>query len=82
MLTWDKDVSRINILYTMEADVNKKYKVVKKDFYHMYALGEIVERISSAEIMGTFIYANERGIMQRLEHDQVVLMVDNDQKVL
>ena len=57
-----------------------KYKVVKKDSYHMYALGEIVERISSAEIMGTFIYTNQRGIQQRLSDDQVELVVDSDEK--
>lgn len=56
-----------------------RYKVVKKDFYHMYALGEIVERCSSAEIMGTFIYVNDRGIQQRLFDDQVELVVDTDQ---
>lgn len=58
------------------------YKVVKKDHYHMYALGEIVKRVSSAEIMGTFIYVNERGIMQRLEHDQVELVVDTNEEAL
>ncbi|UGL61309.1 hypothetical protein [Pseudomonas phage COT4] len=46
----------------------------------MYALGEIVERVSSAEIMGTFIYANKRGIQQRLEHDQVEEVVDTEHK--
>ncbi|UAV84582.1 hypothetical protein PHB09_086 [Pseudomonas phage PHB09] len=56
------------------------YKVVKKDFYHMYALGEIVRRVSSAEIMGTFIYENDRGIQQRLPEDQVELMLDIGQK--
>lgn len=59
-----------------------RYKVVKKDFYHMYALGEIVERCSSAEIMGTFIYVNDRGIQQRLFDDQVELVVDTDQEAL
>jgi hypothetical protein len=59
-----------------------KYKVVKKDSYHMYALGEIVERCSSAEIMGTFIYVNQRGIQQRLSDDQVELMVDNNEEAL
>lgn len=58
------------------------YKVVKKDYYHMYALGEIVERISSAEIMGTFIYVNKRGIQQRMPDDQVELVIDIDQNVL
>jgi hypothetical protein len=48
----------------------------------MYALGEIVKRVSSAEIMGTFIYVNERGIMQRLEHDQVELVVDTNEEAL
>lgn len=56
-----------------------QYKVVKKDFYHMYALGEIVRRVSSAEIMGTFIYENDRGIQQRLPEDQVELVVDSNQ---
>ena len=56
------------------------YKVVKKDFYHMYALGEIVRRVSSAEIMGTFIYENDRGIQQRLPEDQVELVLDSGQK--
>lgn len=58
------------------------YKVVKKDLYHMYALGEIVERISSAEIMGTYIYVNDRKIMQRLPHDHVELVVDSKQEAL
>ncbi|UAV89709.1 hypothetical protein QGX13_gp114 [Pseudomonas phage M5.1] len=57
-----------------------QYRVIKKDHYHMYALGEIVERVSSAEIMGTFIYANKRGIQQRLEHDQVEEVVDTEHK--
>ena len=55
------------------------YKVVKKDHYHMYALGEIIRRVSSAEIMGTFIYENDRGIQQRLPEDQVELVVDSNQ---
>lgn len=55
------------------------YRVVKKDHYHMYALGEIIERISSAEIMGTYIYVNERGTMQRLEHDQVEEVIDTNE---
>lgn len=59
-----------------------KYKVISKSQYHMYALGEIVERISSAELMGTYLYANERGIMQRLDHDHVEKVVDTDEKAL
>lgn len=59
-----------------------QYRVVKKDFYHMYALGEIIERCSSAEIMGTFIYVNKKGIQQRLPDDQVELVVDTDQEAL
>ncbi|WKV20487.1 hypothetical protein 16Q_094 [Pseudomonas phage 16Q] len=46
----------------------------------MYALGEIVRRVSSAEIMGTFIYENNRGIQQRLPEDQVELVLDSEQK--
>jgi hypothetical protein len=59
-----------------------RYRVIKKDSYHMYALGEIVKRVSSAEVMGTFIYVNQRGITQRLEHDQVELMVDTNEEAL
>lgn len=59
-----------------------KYRVIKKDNYHMYALGEIVERISSAEILGTYLYVNERKVMQRLEHHQVEEVVDTDEKAL
>lgn len=42
----------------------------------MYALGEIVERVSSAEILGTYLYKNERGVMQRIPDDQVELISD------
>lgn len=57
-----------------------QYKVVKKDSYHMYALGEIVKRCSSAEILGTYVYINDKGIMQRLTNDQVELVVDTEDK--
>ncbi|UOL48526.1 hypothetical protein QGX12_gp118 [Pseudomonas phage Kremar] len=59
-----------------------QYRVIKKDFYHMYALGEIIERCSSAEIMGTFIYVNKKGIQQRLMDDQVELVVDTNEEAL
>lgn len=52
------------------------YKVVSKSTYHMYALGELVKRLSSAELMGTYLYVNSRGIQQRLSDEQVELMVD------
>lgn len=42
----------------------------------MYALGEIVERISNAEIMGTYLYVNDRSVMQRLSDDEVKLVSD------
>lgn len=62
------------------------YRVLKKDSYHMYALGEIIERVSSAEILGTYLYKNERGIMQRVADDQVELisdeLLDTDEKAL
>lgn len=45
----------------------------------MYALGEIVERKSSAELLGTYLYVNSRGILQRLGHDHVELVVDIEQ---
>ncbi|AMR57352.1 hypothetical protein vB_PsyM_KIL3b_0106 [Pseudomonas phage vB_PsyM_KIL3b] len=59
-----------------------QYRVIKKDFYHMYALGEIIERCSSSEIMGTFIYVNKKGIQQRLMDDQVELVVDTNEEAL
>lgn len=59
-----------------------QYRVIKKDSYHMYALGEIVERCSSAEIMGTYIYVNKKGIQQRLSDDQVELVVDTGEETL
>lgn len=48
----------------------------------MYALGEIVERKSSAELLGTYLYVNSRGILQRLDHDHVELVLDTDEKAL
>lgn len=63
-----------------------KYRVIKKDSYHMYALGEIIERVSSAEILGTYLYKNSRGIQQRVTDDQVELIsdesLDTDQEAL
>lgn len=58
------------------------YQVISKSQYHMYALGEIVERMSSAELLGTYLYVNDRGIMQRLDHDHVEEVVDTDEKAL
>lgn len=55
------------------------YKVVSKSTYHMYALGELVKRLSSAELMGTYLYVNSRGIQQRLSDEQVELMVDREE---
>uniref|UniRef100_W8EHD5 Uncharacterized protein n=1 Tax=Pseudomonas phage phiPsa374 TaxID=1458843 RepID=W8EHD5_9CAUD len=53
-----------------------QYRVIKKDSYHMYALGEIVKRLGSARILDTYVYVNDRGIMQRLTDEQVQLVVD------
>lgn len=57
-----------------------QYKVIKKDSYHMYALGEIVNRISSARVLDTYVYINAKGIMQRLTDEQVELVVDTEDK--
>lgn len=46
----------------------------------MYALGEIIERAGSAEILGTYMYINERGIRQRLPDDHVEIVVDTTKK--
>jgi hypothetical protein len=56
--------------------VTDKYKVVSKSGYHMYALGEIVKRVSSAQILDTYIYVNDKGIQQRLTDEQVELIID------
>ncbi|QHZ60069.1 hypothetical protein PJKIFABJ_00133 [Pseudomonas phage PE09] len=53
-----------------------EYKVIKKDSYHMYALGEIVKRLGSARILDTYVYVNAKGIMQRLTDEQVEKVVD------
>lgn len=42
----------------------------------MYALGEIVRRHGSARILDTYVYVNDKGIMQRLTDEQVELMPD------
>lgn len=57
-----------------------KYKVISKALYHMYALGEVVERMGEAEMMGAHMYVNVRGIRQRLPEDHVELVVDSEQK--
>jgi len=50
----------------------------------MYALGEIIERVSTAEFLGAHLYTNSKGIRQRLPEDHVELItdksVDSDQK--
>ncbi len=56
------------------------YKVVSKSNYHMYALGEIVERISAGAILGAHLYVNDKGIKQRLHEDEVELVVDTQEK--
>lgn len=52
------------------------YKVVSKHHYHMYALGELVERISAGAILGEHLYVNAKGIKQRLDENHVELVVD------
>lgn len=56
------------------------YKVISKNLYHMYALGEVVERVSAAELLGSHLYINKKGIRQRLPDDHVELIVDTDEK--
>ena len=56
------------------------YKVISKNLYHMYALGEIIERDSGAELLGTYMYINKKGIRQRLPDDHVELIVDTNTK--
>lgn len=46
----------------------------------MYALGETIERVSAAEIFGSHLYINSKGIHQRLDEDHVELIVDKDTK--
>ena len=53
-----------------------KYKVISKVGYHMFALGEVVERLSNARILDTYLYVNDKGIMQRLTDDQVELITE------
>lgn len=52
------------------------YKVVSKERYHMYALGEIVKRSSNAYnfIMDGYEYVNDRGIKQYLSDKEVELV--------
>ena len=57
-----------------------KYKVISKDTYHMFALGEIVVRTGNARIYDTFTYANNRGIIQRLTDNQVEIVVDSEEE--
>lgn len=58
-----------------------KYKVISKNVYHMYALGEIIERVGAAEIMGAHLYVNSKGIRQRLPEDHVELVDTNPKEV-
>ncbi|QPB10533.1 hypothetical protein QGX23_gp119 [Pseudomonas phage PN09] len=44
----------------------------------MYALGEIVQRKGNARILDTYLYVNDRGILQRLSDDQVEKVVDTE----
>lgn len=46
----------------------------------MYALGEIIKRDSGAELLGTYMYINKKGIRQRLPEDHVELVVDTNTK--
>ena len=55
-----------------------RYEIVSKDTYHMFALGEVVVRHGKARILDTYVYVNERGIMQRLTDNQVKLLVDKE----
>lgn len=56
----------------------QKYKVINKATYHMYALGEIVERLGYARLLDTYTYVNSRGIIQRLTDDQVEIVLDKE----
>uniref|UniRef100_A0AAU6VYS9 Uncharacterized protein n=2 Tax=unclassified bacterial viruses TaxID=12333 RepID=A0AAU6VYS9_9VIRU len=56
------------------------YKVVSKVGYHMFALGEVVKLHSEARILDTFLYVNDKGIIQRLRDDQVELVLDTNTK--
>lgn len=56
------------------------YKIVSKVGYHMFALGEIVKRYSNARILDTYLYVNDKGIIQRLTDDQVELVLDTNTK--
>lgn len=46
----------------------------------MYALGEIVERKGNALILDTYLYVNDKGILQRLSDDQVEIVVDTEEE--
>ena len=56
-----------------------RYKVISKNWYHMYALGEIIERVSASPLLDSHLYINKKGIRQRLPDDHVEL-VDTDTK--
>jgi hypothetical protein len=43
----------------------------------MYALGEIIERVSASPLLDTYLYINKKGIRQRLPDDHVELISDS-----
>lgn len=60
-----------------------KYKVISKERYHMYALGEIVTRIGSAYnfILDGYEYVNDKGVRQYLSDKHVELVDTNPKEV-
>jgi hypothetical protein len=55
-----------------------QYKVISKDRYHMYALGEIITRIGAAYnfVVDGYEYVNAKGIKQHLADREVELVIE------
>lgn len=60
-----------------------KYKVISKNLYHMYALGETITRIGVAYnfILDGYEYINDKGIRQYLNDSHVELVDKNTKEV-